>query len=58
MSEAIVSIICSVLGVCVIVCCFVVLAIRGRGNQAITWKGFGVVFEIRPCRDCAMKGKP
>lgn len=42
-------------GLIVILLSCVVLAVRNKGEQTVSWKGFGVTFEIKPCGDCPNK---
>lgn len=35
----------------------VVLALRAKGDRAITWSGFGVRFSLTPCVNCRHRKK-
>ena len=55
LSDAAITILVSLVGLVVLALAIVTVAVRGKGNQAVIWKGFGVTFEIRPCRTCPSK---
>lgn len=52
LGDSITTLLISLVGLCVIVVAFIALTVRSRGNQAISWRGFGVIFEIKPCAKC------
>lgn len=52
MSEALTAAVVSLVGLLVIVVSCVVIAVRSHGKQVVSWKGFGVTFEIKPCATC------
>lgn len=56
LADATVSILASLIGLVILALTFVALAVRSKGNQVVTWKGLGVTFEIKPCRNCPDKG--
>lgn len=45
----------SVLGVILLPLALVVLTVKGVGDKVVTWRGFGVVFEIKPCANCRIR---
>lgn len=51
MTEAIQSLVAGLVGLVLILLAFVALSIRS-GRKAISWRGFGVTFEIRSCAEC------
>lgn len=53
LGESITTLLVSVVGLCVLVFAFLAITVRSRGNQAVSWSGFGVTFEIKPCATCA-----
>lgn len=57
MYETVVGYVMAILGLALILLSMVLLSTKGRGDKVITWRGFGVVFEIKPCRDCASRRK-
>lgn len=52
MTDAILTAILGLLGIAVIAVSSVVMALKVTGDKSITWKGFGVSFQIQPCKDC------
>lgn len=52
MTDAILTAILGLMGVAVIAVSSVVMALKVSGDKSITWKGFGVSFQIQPCKDC------
>lgn len=55
MSDYIIAAILSLGGVCFLILAVVVLAVRGRNDRAVSWRGLGVTFEIKPCARCGAK---
>lgn len=51
MTDALQSLIAGLVGLVLILFAFVALALRS-GRKAISWRGFGVTFEIRSCAEC------
>lgn len=51
-ADSVTTILVSIVGLCVLVFAFLAITVRGRGNQAVSWSGFGVTFEIKPCAKC------
>lgn len=51
--ETITSILVSLVGLCILVLAFIAITVRSKGNQAVSWSGLGVTFEIKPCARCA-----
>lgn len=45
----------SLVGMCLLILSVVVLAIRGRSDRVVTWRGLGVTFEIKPCGKCPQR---
>lgn len=52
MTDAIITAVLGLIGVVVIAVSSVVMALRVTGDKSITWRGFGVSFQIQPCKDC------
>lgn len=52
MTETLLTAILALVGIVVLAISSVVMAIRAKGDRAITWSGFGVSFHISPCTDC------
>lgn len=52
MSDAITGIILSIGGLLIIAISFAVTATRSKKDQVVSWRGFGVTFEIKPCGQC------
>lgn len=52
MTDAIVTGLLLLVGFVVLAVSSVVLALRAKGDRAITWSGFGVRFNVTPCTDC------
>lgn len=52
MTDAILTAILGLLGIAVIAVSSVVMALKVNGDKSITWRGFGVSFQIQPCKDC------
>lgn len=50
--DSVVTMLVSLVGLCVLALAFLAITVRSRGNQAISWSGFGVTFEIKPCATC------
>ena len=42
----------AIVGVMALVIASVVIAVKGKGDKVVSWRGFGVQFEIRPCTSC------
>lgn len=40
------------LGLIVVIIFAVFTQLRGKRGSSLSWKGFGVTFEVKPCRDC------
>lgn len=55
MTEQMTLTILSVLGVILLPLALVVVTVKGRGDKVVTWRGFGVVFEIKPCANCRVR---
>lgn len=55
LSDPAISALLSLVGVVVLALTFIALAVHGKSNQVVTWKGFGVTFEIKPCRHCPLQ---
>lgn len=51
MSELFLTPILALIGVVVLCFCSIVLALKVKGDKVITWRGFGVTFAVRPCRE-------
>lgn len=51
-ADSVITILVSIVGLCVLALAFLAITVRSRGNQAISWSGFGVTFEIKPCATC------
>lgn len=45
----------SLAGVCILIVSVVILAVRGKGDRAVSWHGLGVTFEIKPCNRCPIR---
>lgn len=52
MTDAIITAVLGLIGVVVIAVSSVVMALKVTGDKSITWRGFGVSFQIQPCKDC------
>lgn len=52
MTDAILTAILGLVGMAVIAVSSVVMALKVGGDRSITWRGFGVSFEIRSCKSC------
>lgn len=50
--DAITATLMSIVGLCILVLSFLAITVRSKGNQAVSWSGFGVTFEIKPCASC------
>lgn len=51
--DTVTSVLVSLVGLCILVLAFVAITVKSRGNQAVSWSGLGVTFEIKPCATCA-----
>lgn len=58
MSETLATIVVVAIGIMVLCVASVVLALKTKGDQSITWSGFGVVFRISPCMMCKLHATP
>lgn len=52
MSETLATIVVAAIGILFLCFASVVLALKTKGERAITWSGFGVVFKVTPCKNC------
>lgn len=52
MSETLATIVIAAVGIMFLCLASVVLALKTRGAQSISWRGFGVEFRVSPCADC------
>lgn len=51
MADTLISVIGGLVGLLMLMLGCLVLALRGK-QRAVSWKGFGVTFEIRSCVHC------
>lgn len=56
-SDALFTAILCLVGFVVLAVSSVVLALRAKGDRAITWSGFGVCFNVTPCVSCKLRKK-
>lgn len=54
-SDALFTAILFLVGFVVLAVSSVVLALRVKGDRAITWSGFGVRFDVTPCVKCKLR---
>lgn len=54
-TDSIVALGITVIGVLIVSISVIALAVRGKRDQVVVWRGFGVTFEIKPCVRCPMK---
>lgn len=52
MSDAVTGIILSISGLVIVAISFAIIATRSKKDQVVSWRGFGVTFEIKPCGRC------
>lgn len=52
MTDSVIALITSVVGLFLLLIGFIALAVRSNEQQVVSWKGFGVTFEIKPCARC------
>lgn len=57
MTDTIFTAVVFLVGVVVLAASSVVLALRTKGDRAITWSGFGVCFNVTPCSSCKSRRK-
>lgn len=55
MTDNVIALILSLVGLFVLVFGFIALAVKSNGSQVVSWRGFGVTFEIKPCSHCRFK---
>lgn len=55
MSEQLAIYVLSGLGIVLLPLAVIIMAVKGSKNQVVTWRGFGVVFEIKPCSNCRIR---
>lgn len=55
MTDTILTGVLLLVGFVVLAVSSVVLALRAKGDRAITWSGFGVCFNVTPCTDCRLR---
>lgn len=48
MNEQLAIYMLSGLGVVLLPIAVIIMAVKGSKNQVVTWRGFGVIFEIKP----------
>lgn len=56
-SDTLVTAVLFLVGFVVTAVSAVILALRTKGDRAITWSGFGVCFRVTPCVDCRLRRK-
>lgn len=48
-----VTVVLALVGVVTLAIASVAITLKGKGDRVVSWRGFGVQFEIRPCAGCA-----
>lgn len=55
MADSFTTLVVSLIGLLLLLIGFIVLAVKSNGKQVVSWRGFGVTFEIKPCSTCKMR---
>lgn len=55
MNEQLAIYVLSGLGMVLLPLAAIIMVVKGSKNQVVTWRGFGVIFEIKPCSKCRLR---